>query len=108
MRVFIMKFLLKMILLSGAMLANGMAMEDPLQNETAVAKNYREAVQEAKSHETDDDRWVLINKLKELGVLEAYRKAGGNVDQISQPVLVVRIHDVFEFYHSYLIKKYPY
>lgn len=101
-----MKFLLKMILLSGAVLANGVAMENSLEHETAAAKHYRVAVAEAKTHETDADRWVLIDKLKVLGVLDTYLKAKGDVDKISQPVLVVRIHDVFESYHSYLMTKY--
>lgn len=102
-----MKILLKMILLSWAMFVNGVAMEDSLEHETAATKSYRTAVQEAKIHETDEDRWVLIHKLKALGVLDAYRKAKGDVDQINQPILVVRIHDAFESYHLYLLKKYP-
>jgi hypothetical protein len=103
-----MKFLLKIVLLAGIPLINGIAMDQFPQETGSVVKQYQTKMVQLIEKETDDDRFVLINKLKLLGVLDLYLQYNGKVRDIPLHLTLLgeRIHEVFEFYFKYLEEKY--
>jgi hypothetical protein len=97
-----------MILLSSAMLANGMAMEDQSDGKESLGKQYSMKIEKLQEKQTDEDRLVLLSMLKSSDALDMYLKYNGNVADIPSylTVYVWRIDKAFEGYYKYLGEKY--
>jgi hypothetical protein len=86
------------------------AMDDPLgkHEKKSIISQHQTKIAALREKQTDDDRLVLISRLKYLDALDIYLKYDGKVNDIPDylTVYVWRIHEAFESYIKYLSEKY--